>query len=394
MKLLVVSHPCVTNTNQAFYAEVERLTGWALTLVVPTRWRSAYGPVQPQRWPTLQGDLLPLPTIASGNIPLHVYRVRFSAFLRQLRPDAIYMHHEPYALATQQVYLANQATTRVPIGVYAAQNIYKRYPMPLAAMERWVLRRTAFAFPVSSEAEAVIRRKGYQGIAPVLPLALDTNVYSPQPDKADLLRGELGIKKQALVIGYVGRLAEEKGLLTLLDALSDLADLNWHLVLIGGGPQEQVLRKRSRDLGLDMRVIFVGYVPHGQISPYLSLFDLLVLPSVTGPHWKEQFGRVLIEAMACGTPVLGSDSGEIPFLIGTTGGGEIAPEGDVRAWGIALRRLLLDPVHRTNLARKGRQQVCEAYGQEVLASRFVETVESAVARSGDYHGVAVKVGGR
>ncbi len=394
MKLLVVSHPCVVDTNQAFYSEVERLTGWSLTLVVPTRWNSEYGPLQPQRWPTLQGDLLPLPVIASGHISWHVYRARFGALLRWMRPDAIYMHHEPYALATQQVYLANQMITRVPIGCYAAQNIYKRYPMPLVALERWVLRRTAFAFPVSAEAEAVIRRKGYQGVAPVLPLALDTTVYRPQPDKAALLRGELGVNSQTPVIGYVGRLVEEKGLLTLLDALGELTDLDWQLVLIGEGPQKQELRTHAHDLGLDQRITFVGYVPHGLIASYLSFFDVLVLPSLTRPHWKEQFGRVLIEAMACETPVLGSDSGEIPALIGTTGGGEIAPEGDVGAWALALRRLLLDPAHRANLARVGCQRVRERYGQEALASRFAETVERAVPQSGGIIPKAsAKVGG-
>jgi glycosyltransferase involved in cell wall biosynthesis len=326
MKLLVVSHPCVVDTNQAFYAEVERLTGWSLTLVVPASWRSEYGLLRPQRWPTLQGDLLPLAVMGSGNIPLHVYRARFGTLLRRVHPDAIYMHHEPCCLATQQVYHANQATVRAPIGFYAAQNIYKRYPMPLAVLERWVLRRSSFAFPVSVEAETVLRYKGYRGVAPVLPLALDTTVYRPQPDKAALLRGDLGVNSQAPVIGYVGRLVEEKGLLMLLDALSELTDIDWQFVLIGEGPQGEELRKRAHDLGLDQRITFVGYVPHGQIAPYLSLFDLLVLPSLTRPHWKEQFGRVLIEAMACETPVLGSDSGEIPAVIAATGGGEIAPE--------------------------------------------------------------------
>ena len=106
--------------------------------------------------------------------------------------------------------------------------------------------------------------------------------------------------------------------------------------------------------------------------------------------------KLLVVSHACVTntnQAFYAESGEIPVLIGATGGGEIAPEGDVQAWVIALRRLLLDPVHRTNLARKGRQRVCERYGQEVLASRFVETVESAVAQSGDSPRASVKVGG-
>ena len=85
-------------------------------------------------------------------------------------------------------------------------------------------------------------------------------------------------------------------------------------------------KKSSTAAGSGERLTFLGYVPHEDVPSYLAHLDLVVLPSETQPNWKEQFGRILIEAMACGTPVLGSDLAEIPSVIRTTGGGRVFAE--------------------------------------------------------------------
>src|SRR4029077_20714900 len=85
--------------------------------------------------------------------------------------------------------------------------------------------------------------------------------------------------------------------------------------------------------------------------------DVLVLPSRTTPTWAEQFGRVLVEALWCGVPVIGSDSGAIPVVVNTTGGGLLSPEGAVAALANALFELRADPAVREALAGKGRESV-------------------------------------
>jgi glycosyltransferase involved in cell wall biosynthesis len=97
----------------------------------------------------------------------------------------------------------------------------------------------------------------------------------------------------------------------------------------------------------------------------MSCCDALVLPSLTTPRWKEQFGRVLPEAMACGVPVIGSTSGNIPAMIGDAG--IVVPEGDAGAVAAALRSLEESPERHARLAAAGRRRVVERLSVDVEA---------------------------
>jgi glycosyltransferase involved in cell wall biosynthesis len=378
MKLLVVSHPCANPINQQFFAEVESLSGWELIIIVPSNWRSEYGIVHGVvRWPGLRGQLIGVPVYNSGNIPLHAYRTLWTSLLKLEMPDVIYVHHESHAFATAQIYLANRLSIKQPIGFYSAKNILKRYPPPFEQIERAVLRCSSFAFPVSHDAEEVLREKGYQGASTILPLGIDPNVYNPRQGGQELrhrLRGSV----DEVVIGYLGRIVEEKGLATLLRALSKLKEVRWSLVVVGAGPYEADFERLAHELGLSQRIQRVGYIPHEDAPLYLSAFDLLVLPSETRPNSREQFGRVIIEALACGTPTVGSDSGEIPRLLQATGGGLIFPEGRADALARQIRRLIMDAALRQELASKGRASVLANYTNRSLARRFVQAIEYVV----------------
>jgi L-malate glycosyltransferase len=104
----------------------------------------------------------------------------------------------------------------------------------------------------------------------------------------------------------------------------------------------------------------------------------MVLPSETRSNWTEQFGRVLVEAMACGTPVLGSDSGEIPKIIRATGGGLVFPEGAVSSLAEAMLQLAASVELRSDLARVGREAVLTSYSQVHLTRRFASVIEDAL----------------
>jgi L-malate glycosyltransferase len=391
MKLLVVSHACVTPINQSFFADLVSVTKWKLSLVVPSSWKNEYkSGIRPEAWPGLEASIRPLPVMLAGNIPLHFYRSWLVGLLRQERPDAIYVHHEPYALATFQTYLANSVTGGKPIGFYAAQNILKKNPFPFEVCERLVFDKSKFAFPVTEGALSILRAKGYSGKAHVLPLAVDTNVYKPRTDLASARRQEMGIGADEYVIGYLGRLVEEKGLVTLLKSLKKLPFDRWRCLLVGAGPHEATLRAMVTELGCSHQVKFVGYVPHDQAPKWLSLFDVLVLASETRPRWKEQFGRVLLEALACGTPVVGSNSGEIPTVITKTGGGMIFPEGDSDALAEKLIFLREEPGMRKELMVRGQTTVRNEYRQVDLAAQFASTVEKAITPSESGQGTSLR----
>lgn len=379
MRLLVLSHPCLTPINQQFFAAAQELAGWDVSIAVPSSWKNDYGDImRPARWPGFKGQLLEIPALMSGNIPLHFYRSTFIGLLESLRPDAIYAHHEPYAAATIQLCMANRLSLRCPVGFYSAQNIKKRYPLPFHLGEQFVFGESAFAFPVSRSVEQVLRDKGYDAPATVLPLGVDPGVYRPHAGAASLaseLRGGTG----DLLIGYLGRLTEEKGLRTLLHALGELRRLPWRLVVVGSGDFEKELREIARTLALESRLHFTGFVPHVEAPRYLSAFDLLVLPSETRPNWKEQFGRVLVEALACGTAVIGSDSGEIPFVIGATGGGVVFREGDAPDLARVILELATHPEERGRMVAAGQSYVARHLENGAIASRFVQAISQAVA---------------
>ena len=370
MRLTVISHPSVTPVNQELYAMIERVSGWALTLIVPSEWRTEYGRRAAERWPAYRGELVPLPVFLRGNIPLHVYRCRMTRELARQRPDAVYVHHEPYALATLQTFLAAARLREpVPLGFYSAQNIAKRYPLPIAVGERHVMSQASFAFPVSRAVQDVLRGKGYRGRSEVLPLGLNTSIFPDPPGRPSAERS---------VLGYVGRLSREKGVFTLLEALVKLPE-TVVVRIAGDGPQAADLREAARALGVAERVEWLGYVPHHEVHQLYASFDLLVVPSLTTPGWKEQFGRVVIESLASRTPVVAADSGELPSLVDSTGGGWIFHEGNAASLAASVRDALSDLSEYQRRATAGWRTVRDQFENEGIARRFVSVVAEAVA---------------
>ncbi len=179
-------------------------------------------------------------------------------------------------------------------------------------------------------------------------------------------------------LGFVGRIVEEKGLTTLSKALAQLRALEWRLIIVGSGPYEPVVRAAFDEAQISDRVEWRGFIPHDEAAKFFESIDLLVLPSETRTNWKEQFGRVLIEAMACGTPVVGSDSGEIPNIIHSTGGGVVFQEGNAEDFAAKLMPLIMDAGLRAQLALMGERYVKEHYSLPQIVNRFADTIVSQV----------------
>ena len=374
MNLLVVSHPCTTPINQQVYAELERQTGWKITLVVPEDWKDEFGNVlKKEKWPEFTGDLISIPVWKNGNIVLHLYKENWGAFLDAGRFDAIYIHNEPYALAAAQICRANARTLRVPFGFYSAQNILKRYPPPFNWLERMVYKQSAYAFPITEAVKEVLLAKKFRGHSTVCPLPLDPAIYRPRGSEED--RRLIPRDEDEVVIGYVGRIVEPKGLRTLAAALPSLIDLRWKLVVVGKGDFEQTFRQLLTDGGVMDRVAFLGFVPHAETPLYLSAFDMLVVPSETQPNWKEQFGRVITEAIACETPVIGSSSGEIPNLIRKSEGGLIFPEKNAGEFAKCLQQMITDKDLRKKLGENGRKWAESEVSLSAVAKKMAATVE-------------------
>ena len=378
MKILVVSHSCATPLNQQLYAELERVTGWDITLAVPRDWRDEFGNVLPgERLEGFRGRVVQVPVWKNGSIILHLYRKGWRSWLQRERFDFIYVNHEPYALATAQICLANRFGLRAPFAFYSCQNILKRYPPPFSWLERAVYGSSTLAFPITEAVGEVLQRKGYRQRIAVLPLPFDPVTFSPRPraEAPEALR-PLGTIP---LIGFIGRLVPEKGLATLARALGELRDLEWRLVVIGTGAFQPEFDRLTAAAGIGDRIVHLGYVPHAQTPAHLAAFDVLVLPSETQKNWKEQFGRVITEALACEVPVVGSDSGEIPNLIRRSRGGVVFPERNPGALAAALRKLLVSPEERQSLGKTGRAWALENVSMSGVAAQLAQAVERAIA---------------
>lgn len=379
MNLLVVSHPCVTPVNQQFFVEVQEATGWEVSILGPSNWIDDYGKVrslEPSK--EFNGCITSIPVLLSGNIPLHIYKSTIVQHLKSIRPDAVYVHNEPYAASTAQILLAVKALgKKSTFGFYSAQNINKKYPPPFSWTEKWVYRSSSFAFPCSETVRDTLYAKGYSGVAPLMPLGIDPQLYQDRED--DSINKALK-RPEEFLFGYVGRITEEKGLHTLITALASLCDqLPWRLALVGDGPQVPALKSLIQDFGVEDRVSWLGYVPHTDTPKYLSSFDALVLLSETQPNWKEQFGRVIVEALSCGTPVIGTNSGEIPFLIERTKGGIVVEEGDPKSCAEGLIKIATDDELRQSLSENGSTFVRKHYTHSHLANKFAQTIQNAVS---------------
>jgi glycosyltransferase involved in cell wall biosynthesis len=368
LRVLAVSHACAVEMNQWLYAHLARAGGVTLELVAPTHWQSHLrGKIPFQRLPELSCPVHTLtPTCSGEDFRMHLAFYRGAGRLvERLRPEWIYLDEEPYSLAALQfVLLARRAGARCVFNTM--QNLVKRLPAPFRAIERTVYRHSAGATALTEEVAVVLREKGFRGPVAVVPLAVELSRFRPQP--VPDLEAELGLQRP--VIGYIGRLTRAKGVDVLLEAMRRLAeeDRPFQGLIVGGGPAEAEIRAQVAALGLGSRVRMAPAAPHDVVARYYNCLDVAVVPSRTTPGWKEQFGRVLIEAMACGVPVVGSDSGAIPEVIAAARGGLTFPEGNAGQLATRLRRLLNDPSLRRELGETGRTAVARLYGYEPVAA--------------------------
>jgi glycosyltransferase involved in cell wall biosynthesis len=207
----------------------------------------------------------------------------------------------------------------------------------------------------------------------VLPqFGVDPDLFAPAPDAA-------AAHRDSFVIGYLGRLVEAKGILDIIDVLPDLP-AHVRCVLVGSGDLRPRIVQRAQELGVAARVELRDTVASTNVPVVLRGLDVLVLPSHTMPTWREQFGRVLVEAMSCGVPVVGSSSGEIANVVGNAG--IIFPERNVRALRNALLLLLNDAELRRELAHRGRARVLAHYTQAALARQYYAVYQEMTCNGG------------
>ncbi|OLT21854.1 group 1 glycosyl transferase [Ornithinimicrobium sp. CNJ-824] len=387
MRVLRLFHSGVMTAWRARERELRRL-GHDVRLLSARRWDEGGAVVTLRPDPgEKDGDVVPVATV--GHHPaLFAYDPRPIWRALGERWDVLDLHEEPFAVSTfMSLGMRTIRRNRAPYALYSAQNIDKRYPVPFRWWERWTLRHARALIVCNNEAGEICRRKGFPGVPDVIPLGVDVERFSPadrRPPVADA----------PVQVGYVGRLAPHKGVDVLLDAVAAHPELE--LTVVGAGPQEEELRQRPDEPGLSERVRFAGAATQEELPGLLQGMDVLAVPSLTTPGWVEQFGRVVVEAMAAGVPVVASDSGALPDVVGEAG--LLVPEGDPAALGEALLRVGREPglwerLHQAGLERAQEcswERVAQRYDE--VYRRMTHSTRSEVADTTDPEAVVVAYG--
>jgi glycosyltransferase involved in cell wall biosynthesis len=373
-RLLSIAHAYSVTLSRRLANEMARVSNgqWEVTAAAPSVFYENYRPVRLD----LQPDEACRVERVDLRFPKHIHLMFYNGRLRELLRqewDLVHCWEEPFNLAGAQA--AWLAPAKTPFVFWTAQNISKRYPPPFAQLEQYSLERCSGWLACGQSIVETMLPRGY-GRKPhrIAPLGVDVEKFSPNPDSRNAVRQRLGWDDSwPPVVGYLGRFVKEKGIETLMNAL-DRTLTPWRALIVGAGPMEERIRDWADEHNGRVRIITDA--AHDQVPAYLNAMDVLCAPSETTPHWREQQGRMLIEAFACGVPVIASDSGEIPHVVSDAG--MIAREQDVAAWTRALDRLLVDRALCAELSARGLERARTVYAWPVIARQHLEFFEACL----------------
>lgn len=200
--------------------------------------------------------------------------------------------------------------------------------------------------------------------------------FDPSHIDREEIRKELGIAAGEFLIGTIGKLNRGKGVYVLLRAVGMIAAENSSVkvVFVGDGEEREGLGKEAQRLGIGDRVIFAGV--RKDVERMYAAMDIFVLPSTC----IEAFGMVLIEAMAMGKAVIGTEIGGIPELISDGKNGLLVPPGDAKALAAAIGKYLTDRDFSARISAAGRQTVESEFSDKTLGDRFEELFRALEVR--------------
>ena len=329
LDILVVSHPCFNSVNREYYRRLRDL-GYQLELVVPKSLTFPSGkrnahPVQDNDPPINFLDL-------KGKNPRIQQFIGLDKLLNSKKPKLVFLDNAPGSLMALKIgrwckktgakYIcqSNENLSFDLISSFRRQGV-KGLLLSVFRNTCLFLNRSNVnhLFTINNDGTNLYKDFGFESVSKI-PLGFNEQIFRNDPTARQLIRKKLGLK--GITIAYFGRITFEKGIHVLLKALSRIKDLEWHFLMdefdLYATRYSQEIKTTINNLGLNDRIIYFD-ANHLEIANYMNASDIVVLASVSTPKWKEQYGRVVPESMACKNLVVASNSGAIPELLGNTG---------------------------------------------------------------------------
>ncbi len=297
--------------------------------------------------------------------------------MRKIRPDIIHIFDELTSRYLFQVtWLSRLIWPSPKVLFYGFENMPFR--LSRRAKLKWNLTWLKLAGGAVANSEALnnIRKAGFPQNRPLERIfwGIPTDVFKPM-DKQKL-RAKFNLDCD-YIVGFVGQLIPEKGVRVFLAALCHLPK-NVHGLIVGDGPLRAELELLAMSAKLKDRVHFVGVAPQFDVPKYINCMDVIAVPSLTMPCWKEQYGRVIAEALACGIPVVASDSGAIPEVAGHAA--LVVKEGDSVALASTLHSVLFSDSIRESLSQVGLERARAELSTDVFVKNLLRLYQRVMSR--------------
>ncbi len=349
MKILYIWHAAVVEEYRRRFHEFSKFEDVELKVLVPPQWTEGGKIVKYQKSKIDKDYEIIIGKIRQqDNIKLYLFLNNYFKLLKSFKPDVIHLVEEPFSyLALQTLIFKKLVSRKSKVIFHSAHNVSERMAYNFNFIRRLSYLFFDGAVVRNRETHNIIKKQGF-----TKPVKLSGNGISLENFKkvnSKKLKKHLGLTAKN-IIGYFGRIEQPKGIQFLIEACSRLKE-DYQILMIGSGQYKKEIEQLIMKFNLNEKIIWLDFIPHEIIAEYYNCVDVVVVPSMTTSFWKESFGRVIIEAMACEVPVIGSSSGAIPDVIDDYG--IIFDEQNVDDLFDKLQNLLNDKKLRLQIGKKG-----------------------------------------
>lgn len=394
MRILIISHAYVSKYHQEKIEVLARYKDLEIFLMAPEFGIEGGGrKIYLEKTKDENYKIIPIKTYFSGKWNSYLIK-EFKNYLRKIKPDIIHLEEECWTNVAWQIQKEIKKLPNTKLILFTWENIFHNWNREgknlyqkfrfwiFHQIEKKVLKRVDIMVAGNQEAASVLLKKGYKKTIEILPqFGVNQNYFKKK--NVDGLKAELRLE-DFFIAGYIGRITKEKGIEDLIQAACKIiynkgSRVDVKFLIIGNGPYKPEAQELVKKLGLEQSFVFVPSVDFNQIVEYYNLMDLMVIPSRTTPEWKEQFGRTIIEAMSCSIPVVGSDSGAIPEVIGNAG--LIFKQGNADDLADKMIRIIDENELRIALIANGLKRVNENFTTEIIAQKTYEIYKNLITHN-------------